>query len=63
MRKKIFIAVDATVQFIVKFEVMIYLNIKDECLKFPKIKPIFVKKFGFGLGSPIQKYCPIQSKK
>ena len=37
MRKKIFITVDATVQFIVKFEVIIYLNIKDECLKFPKI--------------------------
>ena len=28
---------DMTVQSIVKFDVIIYLNIKDECLKFPKI--------------------------
>ena len=24
-----------------------------------KLKPIFVKKFGFGLGNQIQKYCPL----
>ena len=33
MRKKIFIAVDATVQFIVKFEVIIYLNINAQIYK------------------------------